>query len=326
MGHISVIGSGSWGTALAQSLANGGGHSVALWARDAALADAINTHHENIKYLAGTPLSENITATSNLADTCKSDIILMVTPAQAMRDILTNMKAHLNDEQTLVLCSKGLETGTGKFMSEVAADVLPNIKTAILTGPNFAIDIAKGKPAATTLACADHDLATTIQSAIASPYFRPYITNDIIGAQICGAFKNIIAIACGIAHGMDMGESARASLVTRGLAELSRLGAAMGANTETFMGLCGVGDIMLTCSSTQSRNFSFGLNLTQKIDATKSKKYVTEGIHTAESAAKLANNYGVKMPICEAVNNCLNNGHTLDEVLQALLNRPLTNE
>lgn len=326
MGHISVIGSGSWGTALAQSLANGSGHAVTLWARDAELASTINTHHENTKYLSDIPLSENITATSNLAEACKSEIILMVTPAQAMREILTNMKPYLSDKQALVLCSKGLEVGTGKFMSEVAEDVIPNVKTAILTGPNFAIDIAKGKPAATTLACKDKALATTIQSAIASAYFRPYITDDIIGAQICGAFKNVIAIACGIAHGMGMGESARASLVTRGLAELSRLGIAMGANAETFMGLCGVGDIMLTCSSTQSRNFSFGLNISQNNGANNDKKYVTEGIHTAESAIKMSKLNGVKMPICEAVHNCLNKGHAPEEVLEALLNRPLTNE
>ncbi len=323
--NISVIGAGSWGTALAQTIASHG-EAVTLWTRSPTHTSEINVRHRNEKYLAGIELNKHITATSELKTALESDILLMVTPAQAMRQILSDMKPFIRPAHKLILCSKGIELDSGMLMSDVVADILPNTPTAVLSGPNFAHEIAAGKPAATTLACADSKLAKTLQKAVASANFRPYISEDIIGAQIAGAFKNIIAIACGITSGLDMGESARASLVTRGLAEIARLGKAMGAHNETFLGLCGVGDMMLTCSSEKSRNFSLGLELGQGKTLErilKSRTGVTEGVHSAKAAINLADKYSVEMPITMAVHKILNTGIPLDEAMREMLNRPL---
>jgi len=328
MKSISIIGAGAWGTALAQVIANEG-KDVTLWARNFDFASEINVLRENKSYLSGYPLSERITATSDFEIACEAEIILMVTPAQAMRKILTDMKPYINADHKLALCSKGIELSSGKLMSEVANDALPKTPVAILSGPNFAEEIVAGKPAATTLACETEMIAQTIQSAIAAPNFRPYITNDIIGAQVAGALKNVIAIACGAAKGLNLGESARASLVTRGLAEIARLGHAMGAQYETFLGLSGVGDIMLTCSSEKSRNFSLGLELGMGkniAEILESRTNVTEGVHTAEAALMLAKKHNVEMPISTAVHKCLNEGLPLDEALHAMLNRPVGHE
>ncbi len=325
MSNISVIGAGSWGSALAQTIASRG-ESVTLWTRCPELAAQINAAHVNKKYLTGLSLNHNIIATSELETALNSDILLMVTPAQAMRQILSDMQPFIRPKHRLVLCSKGIELDTGMLMSDVVGDILPQTPVAILSGPNFAHEIAVGKPAATTLACTDEQIALTLQKAIASANFRPYISNDIIGAQIAGALKNIIAIACGIAHGLDMGESARASLVTRGLAEISRLGVAMGASQKTFLGLCGVGDMMLTCSSEKSRNFSLGYALGQGNTLEQimsNRQNVTEGIHTAKAAIKLANKYNVEIPIASAVNKCLNEGLPIKQALKEMLTRPL---
>lgn len=328
MTGLSVIGAGAWGTALAQTISSTG-KNVTLWARSPELAHDINAHTQNKAYLEGYPLNPSIKATSELQIAMQSDIILMVTPAQAMRNILQDMKPHIRTEHTLVLCSKGIELSSGKLMSEVAQETLPNTPIAILSGPNFAHEITAGKPAATTLACTDNDLAQTLQNAIASPNFRPYISNDIIGTQIAGALKNVIAIACGIAHGLQMGESARASLVTRGLLEIARLGVAIGANYETFLGQCGIGDMMLTCSSEKSRNFSLGYELGKGDslnDILKRRKTVTEGVHTATSILPLCHKHNIDMPITLAVHKCLNEGLSLDEALQDMLNRPVGHE
>lgn len=328
MNKISVIGAGAWGTALAQLIASQN-KQVTLWARDPAVAENINTHAQNKSYLPGIPLSTNITATSTLEIASNSDIILMVTPAQAMRNILNTMKPHTKSAPIILLCSKGLELGSGRLMSDVATEVLPNATVAILSGPNFAHEIAKGKPAATTLACKNEQIAQTLQNTIAAPHFRPYISNDIIGTQIAGALKNVIAIACGAAHGLNMGESARASLVTRGLTEIARLGHAMGAHYESFLGLSGVGDIMLTCSSEKSRNFSFGMELVsgkKTADIIKNRRNVTEGVHTARATIELSAQYNVEMPISLAVHKCVNEGVALDEALHEMLNRPVGHE
>ena len=324
---ISIIGAGAWGTALAQVTAQK--NAVTLRARDPALAAHINATHDNHTYLPGIRLNENITATHDIETALDNDILLMVTPAQAMRDTLNEMKTFIRPEHCLVLCSKGIEQDTCHLMSEVAADTLPQTPVAVLSGPNFAHEIAAGKPAATTLACIDNELAVTLQNAIASACFRPYISGDIIGAQIAGALKNVIAIACGIAHGLHMGESARASLVTRGLAEITRLGVAMGAQQETFLGLCGVGDMMLTCSSEQSRNFSLGYALGQGQTLShilENRRSVTEGIHTAYAAMTLVQKHSVDMPIAMAVHKLLNEGLALDDALKEMLNRPLGRE
>lgn len=328
MTHISVIGSGAWGTALAQTIASTG-KNVTLWARNPELARDINAHSENKAYLGGYPLSTSINSTSELKIALQSNIILMVTPAQSMRNILEDMKQHIHAEHVLVLCSKGIELSSGKLMSEVVHEILPNTPVAILSGPNFAHEIAAGKPAATTLACTNDERAKTLQNAIASPTFRPYISNDVIGTQLAGALKNVIAIACGIAHGLQMGESARASLVTRGLIEIARLGNAIGAKHETFLGQCGVGDMMLTCSSEKSRNFSLGYELGKGDtldEILKRRKTVTEGVHTATSILPLCQKHNIDMPITLAVHKCLNEGLSLDEALQDMLNRPVGHE
>ncbi len=329
MTSISIIGAGAWGTALAQLLATPD-NPITLWTRFADHAAEINAQHENKKYLAGYPLSKHINATSDLKTALNSDILLMVTPTQSLRTILNDMKPHISGHHKLVLCSKGVEQETAKLTSEISAEIMPNIPVSIMSGPNFAKDIADGKPAATTLACPDNEKnASIIQGALTRPTFRPYLSNDIIGTQLAGALKNVIAIACGIAHGRDMGQSACASLVTRGLSEISRLGIAMGAKQETFMGLCGVGDMMLTCSSHTSRNFSLGFELGQgnSLDSIlKSRNTVAEGVHTANSAVILSNKHGVEAPISTAVYKCLHGGLSLDDIMQDMLNRPVGRE
>jgi glycerol-3-phosphate dehydrogenase (NAD(P)+) len=325
---ISVIGTGAWGTALAQITALKG-LDVQLYARRTELADEINQTHTNTVHLPGIALNKRVTATTGLQKVLNSDIVLMVTPAQAMRTILEQMKPHIRPNHVLVLCSKGIEQDTLLLMSEVVEDIIPGTQTAILSGPNFAKDIAQTKPAATTLASISHPLSETLQNTIASENFRPYITTDIVGTQIAGAVKNVTAIGCGIAKGLDMGESARASLVTRGLAEITRLGVAMGARPETFLGLCGVGDMMLTCSSEQSRNFSLGLALAQGQtleEIMHCRNTVSEGVHTAKSVVALAKKHNVDMPICETVNACVNENLPIKEAIKSMLSRPLGKE
>ena len=329
MTTVSVIGAGAWGTALAQVIADQGKDTI-IWTRDNTLAREINATHVNESYLPSIALNHRINATSDLEIAMRGEVILMVTPAQYMRGILANAQIFTRPEHKFVLCSKGIELKSGKMMSEVAAETLPDgTPIAILSGPNFAHEIAAGKPAATTLACPDEDIATLLQEALTSTHFRPYITNDLIGAQVAGALKNVIAIACGAAKGMDMGESARASLVTRGLAEIARLGHAMGAQYETFLGLSGVGDMILTCSSEKSRNFSLGYELGSGKNIANilaSRRNVTEGVHTAEAALMLAKRYNVEMPISQAVHKCVNQGVALDEAMHEMLNRPVGHE
>ena len=326
--NISVIGAGAWGTALAQTLATTG-KDVTLWTRAQSHADAINAENENKSYLEGFKLDKRIKATSNHEKALKNNVLLMVTPTQTYRNILKSFDEYLTENHILILCSKGVEHGTASLLSEITEEEQPNVRYAILSGPNFAIDVVAGKPAGTTLACKDMELGESLQNLIAATHFRPYITDDVIGTQIAGAIKNVIAIACGIANGMSMGDSARASLVTRGLAEIARLGEAMGAEKETFLGMCGIGDMMLTCSSETSRNFSLGVALGRGNtlqDILKSRKTVTEGVHTAQSAMLLAERYNVDMPICDSINQCLNHDMSLTDVLENMLNRPLKPE
>ncbi|MGH1404834.1 MAG: NAD(P)H-dependent glycerol-3-phosphate dehydrogenase [Alphaproteobacteria bacterium] len=329
MTSISIIGAGAWGSALAQLLA-GANTPITLWTRFEDHACEINAQNENKRYLGGYPLSPHINATSDLKTALKGEIILMVTPTQALRTILHEMKPNISKHHKLVLCSKGIEQETAKLTTEILGEIITNISVSVMSGPNFATDIADGKPAATTLACSgtEND-ASVIQAAITRPTFRPYLSDDIIGTQLAGALKNVIAIACGIAHGREMGQSACASLVTRGLLEISRLGIAMGGRQETFMGLCGVGDMMLTCTSHTSRNFSLGYELgrgTPLNDILKSRNTVAEGVHTAKSATLLSNRYRVDMPISTAVYKCLYDGLSLDDIMQDMLNRPVGRE
>lgn len=329
---VSVIGAGAWGTALAQSLSTSG-HQVTLWAREAEVADAINTRHVNTPFLPGVPLHAEIHATSHLADAAKADVLLMVVPAQHMRKVLTDMRADLSSNPTLVMCSKGIEHATEKTMAAVYTDViaseLPNAQLAILSGPSFAGDVARGLPAALTLACEDEDKGETLAELLSSPQMRLYWSNDIIGAELGGAVKNVLAIAAGIVEGKGLGTSAHAALVTRGFAELRRFGLAMGASIETMLGLSGLGDLILTCGSPNSRNMSLGraLGQGQKLEnILAGRTSVTEGVATAAALVRLAKAHDVEMPIAEAVDQIVSGALTVDDAVANLMARPLKAE
>ncbi|MBI4030393.1 MAG: NAD(P)-dependent glycerol-3-phosphate dehydrogenase [Proteobacteria bacterium] len=325
---IGVIGAGAWGTALAQTYA-AAGNDVTLWACEPEVASAVNAQHENTVFLPGIKLDIKIRATSDMAAAAKADIVLLVTPAQHARGALASLKELVKKSCPVVICAKGLETGTGKMLSEVAAEEAPEMKIAILTGPTFAAEIARGLPSGVTVASKSKKSAEKIRDMLASKTLRPYVSADMTGVQIGGAVKNVIAIASGIVAGRGLGDSARAALITRGLAEMTRLGAAMGAKKETLMGMCGVGDLVLTASSMQSRNYSLGFELGKGRavdDVLGARKSVTEGVHTAKAVMVMAKNNGVDMPISAAVNACLNEGISIDRAIAALMDRPLRSE
>jgi glycerol-3-phosphate dehydrogenase (NAD(P)+) len=322
---IGTIGGGAWGTALAQLQAAEGRSSV-LWAREDEVVRSVNNAHENKPYLPGVALHENLTATSDLAEVAQQDILLLVTPAQYMRDSLEALKPHVRPDQPLVICSKGIEIATGKLLSAIVYEILgPKQPLAVMTGPTFASEIARGMPSAVTIAAKDESLAELLQHAIGAKAFRPYTASDMVGAQLGGAVKNVVAIAAGIATGRGMGESARAALITRGLAETARLCVAMGGKRETLLGMCGVGDLVLTCSSMQSRNCSLGVMLGQGktlAEVLESRSSVTEGVHTAQAVLKLAKANAVEMPVCQAVSKLLAGDMDVDQVIEYLLSRP----
>lgn len=328
MVSIGVIGAGAWGTALAQVLANDG-RDVLIWAREPEVVESINNSNENTMFLAGIPLDKGLKATANIEDTIECDIVLVVTPAQHVRATLEGLKDKIKEGQPIVICSKGVELGSGLLLSQVAEQVVPHAGIAILTGPTFASEVARILPTAVTIAAKDKALGQKLQDALGVKHFRPYVTTDVVGAQLGGAIKNVIAIACGIVYGKKLGDSARAALLTRGVAEIARLAAAMGAQKSTLLGMCGIGDLMLTCSSMQSRNFSLGAALGEgktMEEILGQRNAVTEGVHTAKSALELAKNYAVDMPITEAVNKCLNEGVPIDEAIEEMLNRPFKYE
>lgn len=319
-----VIGAGAWGTALAQVLA-ADGQEVLLWALEAEVVDAINATHANPLYLPGTALHSSIRATSAMADLAVCDMLLVVTPAQHLRGAL----AQAPTTKPLILCSKGIEAGTGLLMSEVVAEIRPDAPIAVLSGPTFAHEVAAGLPTAVTLACSDTDIARAIATRIARPAFRPYLSDDVIGAEIGGAVKNVLAIACGVAEGAGLGLNARASLISRGFAEMTRFGLARGARAETLGGLSGLGDLVLTCSSTNSRNFSLGKGLGEGQSASvllANRRTVAEGAFTAPVLRDAARTAGVEMPVVEAVCALLDGSAPVAQVVEALLARPLRPE
>jgi glycerol-3-phosphate dehydrogenase (NAD(P)+) len=323
-----VLGAGSWGTALAQLLASNG-HKITLWMRDSVQADAINTTRENTLYLQGAHLHGNITATADIPDFAASDICLSVIPAQYTRAQLKRFSAHIPNGLPIVLCSKGIEISTLDFMNEVLAEAVPQAAPFVLSGPSFARDVVKGLPTAVTLAGDDLEAANRLAPLIRGATFRPYTTDDIVGAEVGGAVKNVLAIACGMLLGMGLGQSAHAALIARGFAEMNRLGAALGARTETLSGLCGLGDLVLTCSSVQSRNMSCGMQLGKGESLTEilaARNSVTEGVATAPALVKLARREGVDMPICVATNRVLSGEITPAQAMTELLARPLRQE
>ena len=326
--EISVIGAGAWGTALAEVISRQG-NKVNLWARESDVVKNINTLNTNDLYLPNTKLSKLIIAHNNLNDVLDCDLLLMVTPAQFMRSILDDLKSDLNEEVPIVLCSKGIETKTLNLMSEIAEAIIPNNTLAILSGPTFAIDVVKNKPTAVTLACKDLDIGKNIADSINLPTFRPYLSEDVIGAQIGGATKNVIAIAAGVVEGQNLGDSARAATIARGYSEINLLAVALGSKEETLSGLSGMGDLLLTCNSKTSRNFSLGIKLGQGLsvkEATNNLSSVAEGMYSARAINKLSNKLGIDMPITNAVNDLIEKNRSVDEIIDDLLSRPLKRE
>lgn len=328
MATIGVIGAGAWGTALAQVYAVAG-NDVLIAAREQVIVDHINNDHDNRKFLPDIRLDNNLRATSDMTEAAAREIVLIVTPAQNVRETLKTIAPSIKNKKPIVICAKGIELNSGKTMSTVAKEETPAAEIAVLTGPNFAGEIARGLPSASTIAAKTQSSADAICAMLYSRNLRPYANDDLIGAEIGGAVKNVIAIASGIVQGMGLGESARAALVTRGLAEIARLAVAMGGKRETLMGLCGMGDLMLTCSSMQSRNFSLGamMGLGRKLeDILAERSGVTEGVHTARAVMIMAAHHHVEMPISNMVNQCLNHGLSLQDGVKQILDRPLKAE
>jgi glycerol-3-phosphate dehydrogenase (NAD(P)+) len=324
-GRFGVIGGGAWGTALAQTLASDGS-GVVLWAREAEVVEDINTRHENRLFLPGLKLSPLITAVTDLWDLADENPVLVVTPAQHMRAVLGQLSENA---QELILCSKGIEAESHLLMHEVARDVLPYSPVAVLSGPTFAHEVAAGLPTAVTLACEDGEIAQRLAQRVARPAFRPYATDDVAGAEVGGAVKNVLAIACGVVEGRQLGQNARAALISRGFAEMTRFGLAKGARIETLAGLAGLGDLVLTCSSTSSRNFSLGKGIgegARPADLLADRRTVAEGAFTAPVLKRAAEALGVDMPIVAAVCALLAEEASVDEVVGRLLARPLRAE
>jgi len=325
---IGVIGGGAWGTALAATAQRAGAH-VTLWAREAEVVDAITARHENEAFLPGVALHPSIRATGDLARVAQADALLLVVPAQYVRATAAALAAVLPGDTPLVIAAKGIEMGSGATMGEVLAETLPNNPVAVLSGPTFAIEVARGLPTAVTLASADQELGADLVAALGTQTFRPYQSDDPIGCEIGGAVKNVLAIACGIVSGRGLGDNARAALITRGLAEMVRLAVAKGGKPATLMGLSGLGDLVLTCTAMQSRNCSLGAALGQGrslADVLGERRSVAEGVASAAAVAALAGRLGLDMPIVAAVDAILHKGAAIDSVVAGLLARPFRAE
>ena len=324
---VGVVGAGAWGTALAQMLASGEHErTILLWAHDDGLAEAINQGRRNAAYLPGIALVPNIRAVADLAELGQCPLLLLVTPAQHLGAVMARIDAPPRD---VVLCAKGIEASSGRMMHQVAGHAAPASEVAVLSGPTFAHEVAAGLPTAVTLACSGgREQWQRLAPVIARPGFRPYYSDDLIGAEIGGAVKNVLAIACGVVEGLGLAQNARAALIARGFAEMLRFGEARGARAETLSGLCGLGDLVLTCTSVSSRNFSLGKALGEGADGAAllaDRRTVAEGAHTAPVLHRLASEAGIAMPIVEAVVRIID-GAAPGEVVKQLLARPLTDE
>ncbi len=325
--HIAVMGAGAWGTALAYT-SHEAGRMVSVWARETEVADALSAGRGNPVYLPDIALP-NFNASDDISILTGADAILAVVPAQFARKTFEAARPYIADRTPVLLCAKGIEQDTLTLMTDVLAETVPGAIPAVLSGPSFAADVARGLPTAVTLACEDEALGQALMTAIGRPTFRPYWSDDLIGAEVGGAVKNVLAIACGMVEGLALGKSAHAALIARGFAEMTRLGIAMGARQETLAGLSGLGDLVLTCSSPQSRNMSFGKALGESRSASdilSERKAVTEGAATAPALVALANQLDVDMPICSAVQTILSGAATVDDAMQVLLARPFKSE
>lgn len=327
MSRIGIVGAGAWGTALAATLSRAG-HGCVLWAHEAEVVDGIRGSGHNPFFLPEIDLT-GVRATSDLAAVSEADAVLLVVPAQFLRSLCRQSRPHWKAGVPAVICAKGVETDSFAAMSEVVTEELPATTLAVLSGPTFAVEVARGLPTAITLACADAVIGQQLVDWIGTPSFRPYLTDDVIGAEIGGAVKNVLAIACGVVEGRGLGDNARAALITRGMAELMRLAVAKGARTETCMGLSGLGDLILTASSQQSRNYSLGFALGEGkslAEILASRRSVTEGVATAGAVIGLAAKLGVELPICAAVAGLLHHSRGIEETIHDLLARPFRHE
>jgi glycerol-3-phosphate dehydrogenase (NAD(P)+) len=327
MQKIGIVGAGAWGTALAMTAVRAGREAI-LWAHEPEVAATIRSTQTNPVYLPGVTL-EPCAVTSDLADLAGCDALLLVVPSQFLRPICRQLKPLIGPGVPVVVCAKGIEAGSLAVMSELVAEELPGVPLAVLSGPTFAIEVARGLPTAITMACADAYMGERLVKALGTPSFRPYLTDDVIGAEMGGAVKNVLAIACGVVEGRGLGDNARAALITRGMVELMRLAVAKGARPETCMGLSGLGDLMLTASSSQSRNYSLGyaLGQGQTLEAIlAARRSVTEGVATAATVVGLAAKLGIDMPICSAVEGLLHRGRGVSETIQGLMARPFKAE
>ena len=325
MKNIAIIGAGAWGTALAM-VARRAGQNVVLQAHEPEVAAAINGSHENSLFLPGMALDPEIRATNDPAEAAvDTDVVLLVVPTQFLRAVLTGLSGNLPSGVPVVICAKGIEQETLALMSEICEEVVPQAPVAVLSGPTFAVEVALDRPTAVTLASADKALGVGLSKALGTPRFRIYRSDDIVGAQVGGAVKNVLAIGCGIVEGRGLGDNAKAALITRGLAEIVRLGLAKGAKAETLMGLSGIGDLVLTCNAMQSRNFSLGVALGQgeALDGILAvRTSVAEGVFSAASVSKLAGSLSIDMPLSVAVDGILNHFADINATIEGLLARP----
>ena len=329
MKKIAVVGAGIWGTALALTAARAG-NQVLCWAREQEVVDAINQKHVNKMFLPDIPLPDAIAATNNIAEVFDfADVVLLTASAQWTRATLKLMKPFVKDTTVIVLCAKGIEVDTGKMLSEVVDEEIPGATVAILSGPGFAIDVAQRKLASVTIACAKDGVATLLANMLGTPYFRPYTTTDMISPQVGGSVKNVIAIASGVVEGASLGDGARAALITRGFHEMAKFADALGGSLTTMMGMSGLGDLVLTASCSQSRNFSFGYEIGVQGHAKKlieENTRTVEGIYTAKAVMQRARELNIEMPICEMVSRVLFNDMALKDAMAELMSRPYREE
>lgn len=329
--RFGVVGAGAWGTALAQMLADNKGRdapapSVTLWAHESDVVDSINQCHENKFFLSGVALSHGIVATQDLFALGACEALLIVVPVPHLRSLLARLPSG---SAPVILCSKGMEAGSFDFPIDMAQQICPDRPLAVLSGPTFAHEVANGLPTATALACADAALGVRLRESIARPYFRPYSNEDVIGTEIGGVVKNVLAIACGIAEGAGLGKNAHAALIARGFTEMTRFGLARGAQLETLAGLAGLGDMVLTCSSTKSRNFALGVGLGRGESPEKlltNRRTIAEGAHSAPVLAEAARAEAVDMPIITMVADLLAGRYTVAQAVTNLLSRSLSSE
>src|SRR6202171_907510 len=327
--QCAVIGAGAWGTALADLLARNG-HQVTLWAYEADVVQAINDKHENVRFLAGHRLAPTVIAVGDLQKAVEgAELVTLATPSQVLRPIVKSARASLRKEAPIVVASKGLEPGSLSLMTAVAEEEIPDATVVALSGPSFAAEVVRCQPTAVVVASNSSSAASLTQRAFSSPYFRAYTHTDVTGVELGGALKNVMAVATGIAEGLGLGFNARAALITRGLAEMTRLGVALGAEQSTFAGLAGLGDLVLTCTGSLSRNRAVGVEVgkgRQLEEVLRDTETVAEGVVTAQSARELAVREGVEMPIVDTVNRVLFEGQSARSAIAALMTRELRSE